>query len=140
MARTLPSSLVTLFPDANMSTRNAFPKRLAHTDHRRKTASPDPRQVRGEIRRGSRKTFVLWLPVAIAARVASCTFHSAAPLGGRLGADEGPSTHPHCDRRVTTFRQIVEMCAADSVSAAELRDREREHLRQERLRGRLKFA
>ena len=73
-------------------------------------------------------------------RYTGCLFHAPAPLRGRFGANERPSTYPHHCGRVATFRQVVEMCAADSVPAAELHDRECEHVRRRRLRGLLKFA
>ena len=75
-------------------------------------------------------------------RVPRCLFHfhAPSPRRGCFGADERPSAYPHHDGRGATFRQVVEMCAADPVSAAELRDGECEHLRQERLRGGLKIA
>jgi hypothetical protein len=66
-------------------------------------------------------------------RVSGCLFHPAAPLRCRLGADERPSAHSHYCRGATTFRQVVEVCPTDAVSAAELRDREREHLLERKL-------
>ena len=73
-------------------------------------------------------------------RLTGCIFHTAAPRRRCLGANERASAYPHYDRCVATFRQIVEMCTADSVSAAEFGDRECEHIRQERLLGGLTVA
>ena len=73
-------------------------------------------------------------------RVAGRLFHSSAPRGRCLSTDERSATYSHHHGRVATFRQVVEMCTADPVSAAELRNREREHIHKERLRGRLEFA
>ena len=68
----------------------------------RKAASPDPRRVRGKIRRGLRKAFVSWRRVS-GVRIARCAFHSAAPLGRGFCADEGSSTHLHYGGRGSNF-------------------------------------